>query len=106
MRGVELVRVHRPIPDKGVIDRPGYDRIVATIHKATERGAVYAHCWGGVGRTATVVGCLLVHGGLHPDAALARIDELRAPTSKGDRSAPRTAGQRQVIHDFARLADG
>ncbi|MBA2609018.1 MAG: hypothetical protein H0U92_08780 [Actinobacteria bacterium] len=53
-----------------------------------------------VGRTATVAGCCLVHTGLNADAALARIDSLRAVTRNGGRSAPQTADQRQVIHEY------
>ena len=40
-------------------------------------GTVYVHCWGGVGRTGTVVGCLLVRHGLDGGDAIARIAELR-----------------------------
>jgi protein-tyrosine phosphatase len=38
---------------------------------------VYVHCWGGHGRTATVVGCWLVRHGMSGDEALRRIAELR-----------------------------
>ncbi len=34
---------------------------------------VYLHCWGGVGRTGTVVGCWLVRHGLSGDEALAAV---------------------------------
>ena len=34
---------------------------------------VYVHCWAGVGRTGTVVGCLLREQGLTADEALAVI---------------------------------
>lgn len=27
-------------------------------------GVVYVHCWGGKGRTCTVIGCRLIDGGL------------------------------------------
>ena len=39
-------------------------------------GFVYEHCWGGVGRTGTVVGCHLVRRGITGDEALARVAEL------------------------------
>ena len=32
---------------------------------------VYVHCWGGIGRTGTVVGCWLVRHGMTGDEALA-----------------------------------
>ena len=38
---------------------------------------VYVHCWGGHGRTGTVIGCWLVRHGAVPEAALTRIGELR-----------------------------
>jgi len=34
---------------------------------------VYVHCWAGVGRTGTVIGCLLRESGLAADEALAVI---------------------------------
>jgi protein-tyrosine phosphatase len=47
-----------PIPDNGVIDQDGYDRILVRIRDEIGSGRrVYLHCWGGKGRTTTVVGC-------------------------------------------------
>lgn len=100
-RGLVLVREHHPIPDMDTIDVAGYRGIVEAITEATRRGAVYVHCWGGIGRTATVIGCLLVDRGLSAAGALARIEELRAPTRKARYLAPQTDPQRQAIGDFA-----
>ncbi|MBS2037524.1 dual specificity protein phosphatase family protein [bacterium] len=36
---------------------------------------VYVHCWGGIGRTGTVVGCHLVENGMTPEQALEHIAE-------------------------------
>jgi hypothetical protein len=36
---------------------------VDTIEQGLTRGAVYVHCWGGVGRTGTVIGCVLADQG-------------------------------------------
>ena len=102
-RALSLERLHCPITDMGTIELEGYQRIVDTIHSAAKRGGVYFHCWGGIGRTGTVAGCLLVRGGLDAGAALARIDELRSVTRKASYAAPQTAAQRQVIADFAKL---
>lgn len=96
-RGVELERINHQIPDMGVVERTGYDDVLRSIGRATSRGGVYVHCWGGVGRTATVIGCMLVDSGLDGEAALARIRELRTPTRKGHLRAPQTDGQDDVV---------
>ncbi|MGL4650411.1 MAG: protein-tyrosine phosphatase family protein [Caldilineaceae bacterium] len=58
---------------------------------------VYVHCWGGVGRTGTMVGCWLVRHGQSGEQALATIESLRALTSKGDRPSPETLEQRNRV---------
>jgi hypothetical protein len=98
---VEASWVNHPLPDMGVGTRGDYDSIVATIVEATERGVVYVHCWGGIGRTATVVGCLLVDQGLDGGQALERIGTWRALTRKAHQPAPQHPTQFQVIHDRA-----
>lgn len=53
----------------------------ATMHAILElldqcvaaRQPVYVHCWGGHGRTSTVVGCYLVRHGAAPQAAIDQI---------------------------------
>ena len=99
-RGLALQRLHEPVPDMGVVDTAAYARIVASMQQAAQHGAVYVHCWGGIGRTATVVGCLFVQSGASADDALARIAELRAPTRKAHMRAPQTAEQCKAIGDY------
>ncbi|MGE3326182.1 MAG: ADP-ribosylglycohydrolase family protein [Acidimicrobiia bacterium] len=96
-RGMQLQHVTHPIPDMGVISNEGYTEITRTLRDATDRGGVYVHCWGGVGRTGTVVGCLLVDSGISADAALAQIDTWRSVTHKAHMPAPQTAAQIDVI---------
>ncbi len=51
--------------------------ILDTIDSAIQSGSpVYVHCWGGVGRTGTVVGCYLVRHGMSAEEALKRVDML------------------------------
>jgi len=53
------------IPDVSVPSVAHMRRILDTIDAQLAAGKmVYVHCWGGVGRTATVVGCHLVRHGL------------------------------------------
>lgn len=87
-----------PIPDMDV-PTPGHmtallDAIDATL--AEGRG-VYVHCYGGVGRTGTVVGCWLVRHGLTAEAALERIAAWRRGIPDGGRPSPETAEQREFV---------
>jgi predicted protein tyrosine phosphatase len=96
-RRLDLRRVRHPIPDFGVVGDDDYDRILTTITSAAERGGVYVHCWGGVGRTGTVVACVLIDEGLGFQAALARLGELRAGTRKAHRPSPENDAQLDVL---------
>jgi len=67
---------------------------------------VFVHCWGGVGRTGTVVGCLLVDAGHDGQAALDRITALRTGTRKDHRQAPENPTKEAVIFRRADLLAG
>jgi len=57
--------------------------LFAIDRRIREGGAVYLHCWGGVGRTGLVVACWLQEHGRTPDDALA---ELRTKWSTVEKS--------------------
>jgi protein-tyrosine phosphatase len=87
------------IPDMGTPSPETMTHILDTIDTAlTEGRGVYVHCFGGIGRTGTVVGCYLVRHGLSGAAALARIADLRRDTPDGHRQSPETHAQRQMVH--------
>jgi len=65
-RGLDVRHLSFPIPDLGVVDDHLYDDVCELIEEGLRRGAVYVHCWGGVGRTGTVIGCVLAEEGLTP----------------------------------------
>jgi protein-tyrosine phosphatase len=91
-----------PIPDMGVLAREGYDAIVAHIRGEMDSDrVVYVHCWGGKGRTSTVIGCLLIDGGMDYDAATARIAEVRAGTRKAIDACPESPSQHRVLRERA-----
>ena len=91
-----------PIPDMDVIDQAGYDQILSCIRSEIDSGrVVYLHCWGGKGRTGTVVACWLIDGGLDYDGAIARIAELREGTRKAHEACPETPSQHQLLRERA-----
>lgn len=60
------------IPMRGVMTG-----ILSAIDSALAEGRnIYVHCWGGIGRTGTTVGCYLVRQGLTGEQALAQLAEL------------------------------
>lgn len=69
---------HRfPIRDHGVPSSQVMTEILDKIDDAIQNDKpVYVHCWGGVGRTGTVVGCYLIRHGDKPEDALTRVASL------------------------------
>ena len=75
--GTQVVHERHPIRDMNVPRRPPQmAAILDAFDQALENGRnIYVHCWGGVGRTGTTVGCWLVRHGMTGDEALAQIAE-------------------------------
>jgi ADP-ribosyl-[dinitrogen reductase] hydrolase len=103
-RGRPLTRVSLGIPDMGVPARQRMVAILDAIDDAVRDGErVYVHCWGGVGRTGTVIGCYLVRRGMTPDDALKRVGELFATMSRAKlRGHPEGSPQTTAQRDFVR----
>lgn len=74
--------------------------ILDTIDAALATGnGVYVHCWGGVGRTGTVIGCYLVRSGMTGVAALDHVNELFKNMEKSNRRSrsPETDEQEAYV---------
>jgi predicted protein tyrosine phosphatase len=64
------------IQDHGTPSYETMTHILNTIDSALTSGQkIYVHCWGGVGRTGTTVGCYLVRHGRTGEQALSQIAE-------------------------------
>lgn len=97
-RGLTLRRVSHPIRDQSVTTADHYDRIVADINQFLATGRkIFVHCWGGIGRTGTVVGIWHVSRGHDPEGALALIKAARRGTRKAERPAPENDDQVNAI---------
>ena len=95
----------RPITDLRVPCSPEQMvGILDAIDDALDEGkTVYVHCWGGVGRTGTVVGCWLARHGCTGDAALRQIAEWWKGVEKSWRitTSPETSEQREYVRSWA-----
>jgi len=75
----DLTPRHTRIPfrDGGIPYAEDMKKILDLIDAAIHNGRkVYAHCWGGIGRTGVTVGCYLVRHGETPARAVERVNAL------------------------------
>ncbi len=63
---------------------------------------LYIHCWGGVGRTGTTIGCYLVRHGMSPTMALDQLSEwwLNIPKNVFHPRTPETDAQINFIRNW------
>ena len=99
-KGIDIAYQRYPIPDVSVPEHPGQMRAILDQiqHWRHQNRVVYIHCWGGVGRTGTVVGCLLIESGMTAEEALMHIAELRQQLSPATRR--RNPISPQVLEQF------
>lgn len=98
--GKQVTCLRFPIPDFGLPTPQEMTRILDAIDAALAEGHnVYLHCWGGVGRTGTTVGCYLVRHGRSGDQALAEVAERyrSAAQSRLHPRSPETEAQAAFV---------
>lgn len=97
------VIVSQPIRDMDVPSQAEAAAILDAIDDLldSERG-VYVHCWGGLGRTGTIIGCWLIrHGGADQQSALRALDTLRQGVrGSTHRRSPETDAQRRFVESW------
>jgi predicted protein tyrosine phosphatase len=97
---VHARRVADPIPDMGTPSDGQVIRILDAVDEARAAGdTAYVHCWGGVGRTGTVVGCWLVRHGLDRGDPIVAIAALRAGIPEA-RPSPETGAQAALVRGW------
>jgi protein-tyrosine phosphatase len=100
-RDIDVSYARISIRDLDVPTREVMESVLARIRDETSAGRpVYVHCWGGIGRTGTVVGCWLVEQGYSCNDALERIKTLRSRTSEAWQRSPETEVQRGFVREW------
>lgn len=100
-RGEQVGWARYAIRDGGIPTREMMRQILEAIDEAIAAGRpVYVHCWGGKGRTGTVVGCYLIHQRIvSPKTALETITRLRENVRPFEIS-PETEEQRAFVRSW------
>jgi hypothetical protein len=92
------------IGDFGLPTSRQMNEILDTIAEYLRAGRkIYLHCWGGIGRTGTTVGCYLVRQGKTPEGALAQLSAWwrGVPKSQIHPHSPETREQVNFIRSWA-----
>ncbi|MGI8608000.1 MAG: protein-tyrosine phosphatase family protein [Candidatus Dormibacteria bacterium] len=99
-RGISMTRM--PIRDFHIPSEDEMVTILDDIDQSITAGTpTYVHCWGGKGRTGTVVGCWLVrHGIAAPERAVDRIKELQAVCGGNLSPSPESETQRAFVRTW------
>ena len=101
---VEVKHQRFAIRDFGLPSREQMRSILDTIDAELHDGRkIYLHCWGGIGRTGTTVGCYLVRGGKTGEEALRQLAEWwqDVPKSFYHQHSPETLEQMNFIRNWA-----
>lgn len=93
-----------PVTDNDIPDRNFMIKILNAIDRSiSENLPVYVHCWGGKGRTGTVVGCYLIrHGIAEPVNVFDYLDRLRIYDACGSDPSPQTQSQLDFVRRWAK----
>ncbi len=101
--GIDVQHHRFPIGDFGLPTPELMESILDRIDESLSAGRkVYLHCWGGIGRTGTTVGCYLVRHGMSGEQALHQLSEWwqGVPKSRIHSRSPETDEQVEFIRTW------
>jgi ADP-ribosylglycohydrolase len=95
-----------PIRDTAVPEKREMKQMLDEIQDSLAQGhIVYVHCWGGVGRTGTVIGCWLRRSGMTSEQALNQIAQCWKAMSEEKLQrhpdSPEFEAQKQFVRDWS-----
>lgn len=100
---IDMECLRFPIGDYGLPTQEAMTAILDALDSALARGRkVYLHCYGGIGRTGTTVGCYLVRHGLTGAEAIRQLANWwqHVPKSARYPHSPETVQQEQFIRNW------
>jgi predicted protein tyrosine phosphatase len=101
--GRDLTYRRLPIRDISVPTAARMREILSLVDESLEAGRpVYVHCWGGTGRTGTVVGCWLVERERADGDPVEALRPLRGDCKKAHRRSPDTDEQEEFVRSWTR----
>ena len=100
-----LTAKHRRHPIRDLrVPKSDAMRVILDSVATNHAGVTYVHCWGGVGRTGTVAGCLLIEAGFTAEEAITILAKKWVVMEKRRRH-PRTPETREQF-EFIRAWKG
>lgn len=101
-RGLQVTYTRVAIPDRGVPAVEEMRTILSFVAQMlADNAPVYVHCWGGIGRTGTVVGCWLAIHGAAGDDVFDTIAGLRRDTDSARWRSPESDVQIAFVRQWA-----
>ena len=99
--GRSIVYQRLPIHDVSVTSKGRMYEILDAIDEALcGEHTVYLHCYAGIGRTGTTVGCDLVRHGMPAESALVHLADWLHTTAKAGRPIPETPEQADFVRSW------
>ena len=102
-RNIEVVHVRIAVRDAHTPNEGVMEQILDAISEAQAADRIpYVHCWGGIGRTGTVVGCHLIEQGHSPEEALELVQSLFETYEREwpPYQSPETEQQREFVRKW------
>lgn len=101
---IDASHLRFPIGDFGLPTVKQMNAILDSLEENLKEGRnIYLHCWGGIGRTGTTVGCYLVRKGKSGEEALAQLAAWwqGVPKSRYHPDSPETLEQMNFVRTWA-----